>query len=60
MIKTFFYVDERTYSNENYKKLLNFWKQIYKIIKIEDIQEPKPDGYNMTAECLLDLEFPFL
>ncbi|PKK68756.1 hypothetical protein RhiirC2_867096 [Rhizophagus irregularis] len=30
-----------------------------RIIKIEDMQDPKPDGYNISAGCLLDLEFPF-
>jgi hypothetical protein len=60
--KTFFSIDERTYSNGNYEKLLKFWEQIYmdkKIVNIEDMQDPKPDGYNMPARCLLDLEFPF-
>ncbi|UZO04044.1 uncharacterized protein OCT59_024443 [Rhizophagus irregularis] len=62
-IKTFFYVSDQTKSKKgNYEKLLKFWEQIYvdeKIIKIEDIQNPKPDGYNMPAGSLLDLEFPF-
>ncbi|POG74253.1 hypothetical protein GLOIN_2v1577211, partial [Rhizophagus irregularis DAOM 181602=DAOM 197198] len=62
-IKTFFYVSDQTKSKKgNYEKLLKFWKQIYmdnKIIKIDDIPNPKPDGYNMPAGSLLDLEFPF-
>ncbi|UZO04042.1 uncharacterized protein OCT59_024441 [Rhizophagus irregularis] len=62
-IKTFFYVSDQTKSKKgNYEKLLKFWKQIYmdnKIIKIDDIPNPKPDGYNMLAGSLLDLEFPF-
>ncbi|PKC59724.1 hypothetical protein RhiirA1_492293 [Rhizophagus irregularis] len=62
-IKTFFYVSDQTKSkNGNYEKLLKFWEQIYideKIVKIEDIPSPKPDGYNMMAGSLLDLEFPF-
>ncbi|PKC65425.1 hypothetical protein RhiirA1_514579, partial [Rhizophagus irregularis] len=62
-IKTFFYVSDQTKSkNGNYEKLLKFWEQIYmdnKIVKIDDIPNPKPDGYNMLAGSLLDLEFPF-
>ncbi|PKY30496.1 hypothetical protein RhiirB3_447614, partial [Rhizophagus irregularis] len=62
-IKTFFCVSDQTKSkNGNYEKLLKFWEQIYideKIVKIEDIPSPKPDGYNMMAGSLLDLEFPF-
>ncbi|GBC14226.1 hypothetical protein GLOIN_2v1789429 [Rhizophagus irregularis DAOM 181602=DAOM 197198] len=62
-IKTFFYVSDQTKSNKvNYEKLLKFWEQIFmdnKIVKIDDIPNPKPDGYNMPAESLLDLEFPF-
>ncbi|RIA99608.1 hypothetical protein C1645_849990 [Glomus cerebriforme] len=61
-IKTFFYVVDQTKSKENYEELLMFWQQIYmdkKIIKIEDLQDPKPDGYNMPAGSLLDFEFPF-
>ncbi len=60
--KTFFYVDDRIKSNRNYERLLNFWEQIYmdkKIFKPEDLSNPKPDGYNMQAGSLLDLEFPF-
>uniref|UniRef100_U9UIL5 Uncharacterized protein n=1 Tax=Rhizophagus irregularis (strain DAOM 181602 / DAOM 197198 / MUCL 43194) TaxID=747089 RepID=U9UIL5_RHIID len=62
-IKTFFYVSDQTKSKKgNYEKLLKFWEQIFmdnKIVKIDDIPNPKPDGYNMPAESLLDLEFPF-
>jgi hypothetical protein len=61
-IKTFFYVADRTKSKGNYEKLLKFWKHVYmdnNIIKIDDIPNPKPDGYNMLAGSLLDLEFPF-
>ncbi|CAB4488333.1 unnamed protein product [Rhizophagus irregularis] len=62
-IKTFFYVSDQTKSKKgNYEKLLKFWEQIFmdnKIVKIDDIPNPKPDGYNMLAGSLLDLEFPF-
>jgi hypothetical protein len=60
--KTFFYINERAGSKGNDEKLLKFWEQIYmdkKIVKIEDMPNPKPDGYNMPAGSLLDLEFPF-
>ncbi|PKB92095.1 hypothetical protein RhiirA5_452261, partial [Rhizophagus irregularis] len=29
------------------------------IFRIDDLPNPKPDGYNMSAGSLLDLEFPF-
>ncbi|GBB96188.1 hypothetical protein RclHR1_00270034 [Rhizophagus clarus] len=53
--KTFFYV-------ENDDDLFEFWQQIYKdkkIIKIDDLPDPKPDGYIMPAGSLYDLKFPF-
>ncbi|RIA89917.1 hypothetical protein C1645_805996 [Glomus cerebriforme] len=59
--KTFFYIEDQTKSEKN-ERLLKFWEQIYmdeEIVKIEDLPEPKPDGYNMPTGCLLDLEFPF-
>ncbi|CAB4482658.1 unnamed protein product [Rhizophagus irregularis] len=39
-----------------YSSFGNKFIWIREIIKIEDIQD---DGYNMSAGCLLDLEFPF-
>ncbi|GES90916.1 hypothetical protein GLOIN_2v1785271 [Rhizophagus clarus] len=60
--KTFFYINEQARSKGKYEKLLEFWERIYmneKIVKIEDMQNPKPDGYNMPAGSLLDLKFPF-
>ncbi|GES94812.1 hypothetical protein GLOIN_2v1481157 [Rhizophagus clarus] len=53
--KTFFYV-------ENDDELFEFWQQIYmdkKIVKIDDLPDPKPDGYNMPTGSLYDLKFPF-
>ncbi|PKY15764.1 hypothetical protein RhiirB3_428014 [Rhizophagus irregularis] len=50
-----FYID-------NDEGLFKFWQQIFmnnKIVKIEDLSDPKPDGYIMTAESLYDLKFPF-
>jgi hypothetical protein len=61
--KTFFYLNDRISLKENYEKLLKFWQKIYmdkKIIKIEELQDPKPDGYSMpTRGCFYELEFPF-
>src|ERR1051325_4296609 len=57
-IKTFFYVSDHTEDEE----LLKFWKQICmdnKIVKIEDIPDPKPDVYAMLTGSLHDLKFPF-
>ncbi|PKY17154.1 hypothetical protein RhiirB3_521757 [Rhizophagus irregularis] len=53
--KTFFHV-------ENDDELFEFWQQIYKdkkIVKIDDLPNPKPDGYIMPAGSLYDLKFPF-
>ncbi|GES94790.1 hypothetical protein GLOIN_2v1577211 [Rhizophagus clarus] len=53
-IKTFFYI-------ENDDDLLEFWQQTYKdkkIVKIDDLPDPKPDGY-IAEESLYDLKFPF-
>ncbi|PKC14796.1 hypothetical protein RhiirA5_495093 [Rhizophagus irregularis] len=62
-IKTFFYINDRITSKENYEELLKFWQKIYmdkKIIKIEELQDPKPDGYSMSEiGSFYDLEFPF-
>ncbi|GBB90017.1 hypothetical protein RclHR1_01690002 [Rhizophagus clarus] len=60
--KTFFFIDDQIMSGENYEELLKFWQQIYmdkKIVKIDDLPDPKPDGYNMSAGSLFDLKFPF-
>ncbi|PKY42427.1 hypothetical protein RhiirA4_397377 [Rhizophagus irregularis] len=60
--KTFFFIDDQIMSKENYEELLKFWQQIYmdkKIVKIDDLPNPKPDGYNMAAGSLFDLKFPF-
>ncbi|RIA93442.1 hypothetical protein C1645_819410, partial [Glomus cerebriforme] len=62
--KTFFYVDDLSNSKEKDEGLLKFWQQIYmdidkKIVKIEDLPDPKPDGYIMPAGSLYDLKFPF-
>src|SRR3954453_13809309 len=60
--KTFFYVDDQTRSKGNDERLLEFWQQIFmdkKIVKIEDLPDPKPDGYNMPAGSLYNLKFPF-
>ncbi|GBB91806.1 hypothetical protein RclHR1_01920010 [Rhizophagus clarus] len=62
-MKTFFYINDRISSKENYEELLKFWQKIYmdkKIINIEELRDPKPDGYNMSeAESFYNLEFPF-
>ncbi|GBB84048.1 hypothetical protein RclHR1_10690011 [Rhizophagus clarus] len=53
--KTFFYV-------ENDNELFEFWQQIYKdkkVVKIDDLSDPKPDGYIIPAENLYNLKFPF-
>ncbi|GBC10143.1 hypothetical protein RclHR1_09380003 [Rhizophagus clarus] len=53
--KTFFHI-------ENDDKLFKFWQQICKdkkIIKFDDLSDPKPGGYIIPAESLYDLKFPF-
>src|SRR5437763_16382002 len=50
--KTFFYVVDQARSKENDERLLEFCQQIFMdktIVKIEDLPDPKPDGYNMPA-----------
>src|ERR1051325_3943181 len=45
--KTFFYTNDRAKSKGNDEGLIEFWQQLFmdkKIIKIEDIPDPKPDG----------------
>ncbi|CAG8448239.1 7322_t:CDS:10, partial [Acaulospora morrowiae] len=46
---------------EENEKLLRFWRQMFmdkSVISIEDLQEPKPDGYSLTSG-VYNLKFPF-